>query len=154
MKLFCCSCFENKDKRNRYKGLREKLLCPLCNEFLRTTVVTECSHYFCEICLGRHLVGNDSCPVCRVEKPSFRAAADVDSLIPEFLEEDEVILWYRRKQSNQKGRVLRDFTIGADVDIQDIYGRWHAGVIRQVITEASSQDSTPLILVKLPVTFN
>lgn len=146
-------CFGRKEKRNTYKGLREKLQCPICCEFLKTTVVTQCSHYFCEICLARRLFVEDNCPTCKEQQPSFRSSPDVDCLIAEFLEEDEVLMWNRLKRSTNAGRAVVNISVGADVDIQDSFGRWHAGKIKQILADASPA-SKPLLLVKQGVTIN
>uniref|UniRef100_A0A7M4E035 Zinc finger protein RFP-like n=1 Tax=Crocodylus porosus TaxID=8502 RepID=A0A7M4E035_CROPO len=50
------------------KSLQEEATCPICLEFFRDPVITNCSHNFCRECLAEHCkqqAQNISCPQCR-----------------------------------------------------------------------------------------
>ncbi|KAJ7551956.1 hypothetical protein O6H91_06G036100 [Diphasiastrum complanatum] len=43
------------------------LTCPICNGIFRdATTISECLHTFCERCITKKLIQDDSCPICEV----------------------------------------------------------------------------------------
>ncbi|KYO33308.1 E3 ubiquitin-protein ligase TRIM39 [Alligator mississippiensis] len=50
------------------ESLQDEATCPICLEFFRDPVITDCSHNFCRECFTQHCresAGNISCPQCR-----------------------------------------------------------------------------------------
>ncbi|KAI0933437.1 putative NRPS-like protein biosynthetic cluster [Taiwanofungus camphoratus] len=43
------------------------IICPLCREFPKASVVTECGHVYCESCIIHALADEHKCPVCSAE---------------------------------------------------------------------------------------
>ena len=43
----------------------KKWCCQLCNNPLRSPVVTKCGHIFCCSCITNHLKNHDKCPICK-----------------------------------------------------------------------------------------
>lgn len=64
------------------KGISEKhtldltnasIVCPICRQFPKASVVTECGHLFCEPCITQVLGGGHGrCPVCQSQAQSKR----------------------------------------------------------------------------------
>jgi len=52
-----------KSKRIKYK----KLECPICLQKIKHKIETNCMHSFCDICIMKHLIMNNTCPMCRTE---------------------------------------------------------------------------------------
>ncbi|XP_043942050.1 nuclear factor 7, brain-like isoform X2 [Protopterus annectens] len=52
--------------------LYENLLCPICSHFFNNSVILECGHNFCKLCIDKSWGSekNPSCPVCQEEFPS------------------------------------------------------------------------------------
>ena len=42
----------------------KKWCCQICNNPLRSPVVTQCGHIFCFSCISNHLKHHDNCPIC------------------------------------------------------------------------------------------
>lgn len=51
-------------KKIKYK---EKYECPICLEIIKYKIKTGCKHIFCDICIVKNLMINDTCPICRRE---------------------------------------------------------------------------------------
>jgi len=52
-----------KSKNIKYK----KLECPICLQIIKYKIETNCNHHFCDICIMKHLVMKNTCPMCRTE---------------------------------------------------------------------------------------
>ncbi|GAB0088291.1 uncharacterized protein DMENIID0001_026860 [Sergentomyia squamirostris] len=53
-------------------------LCPICHDFYTTPVMLECSHIFCEACVGTWFDKEQTCPLCRakvVDDPLWKDGA-------------------------------------------------------------------------------
>jgi hypothetical protein len=51
-----------KMKKIKYK---EKNECPICLQKIKYKIKTGCNHNFCDICIVRHLMLKETCPICR-----------------------------------------------------------------------------------------
>jgi hypothetical protein len=52
-----------KSKQIKYKHLE----CPICLQKIRHKIETNCMHIFCDICILKHVVMKNTCPICRTE---------------------------------------------------------------------------------------
>ena len=43
----------------------KKIECPICLSNIHHTVFTDCEHVFCDICLMKHMLIQNNCPLCR-----------------------------------------------------------------------------------------
>ncbi|XP_059611196.1 RING finger and transmembrane domain-containing protein 2 [Phlebotomus argentipes] len=53
-------------------------MCPICHDYYTNPVLLECSHIFCEACVGTWFDREQTCPLCRakvVEDPSWKDGA-------------------------------------------------------------------------------
>jgi hypothetical protein len=53
--------YKEKDKEIK------KIECPICLQKLKYKIDTECKHTFCDICIVKHLMIKNTCPMCRKE---------------------------------------------------------------------------------------
>jgi|LauGreSBDMM110SN_4_FD.fasta_scaffold24667_2 hypothetical protein len=52
-----------KSKQITYK----KVECPICLRRIKYQIETNCMHSFCDICIMKHLIMKNTCPMCRTE---------------------------------------------------------------------------------------
>jgi hypothetical protein len=52
-----------KSKQIKYK----KVECPICLRRIKYKIETNCMHSFCDICIMKHLIMKNTCPMCRTE---------------------------------------------------------------------------------------
>ena len=50
-----------KSKQIQYK----KVECPICLRRIKYKIETNCMHSFCDICIMKHLIMKNTCPMCR-----------------------------------------------------------------------------------------
>lgn len=73
----------------RCKRMRCQLTCPICHDLLiKTVVLSECGHAFCDPCLRQWLQTSRTCPECRAEvktEPTRCRVFDglVEQIVPE-----------------------------------------------------------------------
>jgi hypothetical protein len=48
-----------------YRKEKEKHECPICLRKIKYRIKTQCKHMFCDICIVKHLMMKDVCPMCR-----------------------------------------------------------------------------------------
>uniref|UniRef100_A0A914GXF2 RING-type domain-containing protein n=1 Tax=Globodera rostochiensis TaxID=31243 RepID=A0A914GXF2_GLORO len=103
------------EKDEQFLGLSEHISCPLCGDFLSDAVtLTGCLHFFCRLCLLRHLssesASKNCCPKCDVqlgpEKPFFHRDPALQELVFKLVPD---IFWRRlarvarsRRRSSRK----------------------------------------------------
>ncbi|KAG7213107.1 hypothetical protein KM043_002430 [Ampulex compressa] len=46
------------------KRIEELLICGICYEYMKTTVITSCSHNYCSLCIRKYLHYKTQCPTC------------------------------------------------------------------------------------------
>jgi hypothetical protein len=52
-------------KQKKQIKYKEKVECPICLQKIKYKLKTECKHFFCDICIVKHLMIKDACPMCR-----------------------------------------------------------------------------------------
>jgi hypothetical protein len=52
-----------KSKQINYK----KIECPICLRRIKYKIETNCMHTFCDICIVKHLMNKNTCPMCRTK---------------------------------------------------------------------------------------
>ncbi|XP_059426673.1 E3 ubiquitin-protein ligase RAD18 isoform X2 [Carassius carassius] len=68
------------------KGIDTLLRCPICFEFLNITMMTQCSHNFCSLCIRKFLSYKLLCPVCNLPstEQDLRNNRILDDLVQSF----------------------------------------------------------------------
>ncbi|XP_058634676.1 E3 ubiquitin-protein ligase RAD18 isoform X6 [Onychostoma macrolepis] len=70
------------------KSIDTLLRCPICFEFLNITMMTQCSHNFCSLCIRKFLSYKLLCPVCNLpsKEQDLRNNRLLDDLVQSFQE--------------------------------------------------------------------
>jgi hypothetical protein len=89
---------------NSISHLAGILKCPICLELLFAPVVLNCSHTFCQLCIGTWRKEKNTCPICRVLIKSGNRAIALDQIIYEV--EREV---NKRKFKNKREEQRRKY---------------------------------------------
>ncbi len=81
--MACCSVGYATD---RFKNSVDKnFLCPICAEVLKDPVQCQNQHYFCKVCIKKHLEKNTkSCPIC-VQDLSEETLAEPPRILTDYL---------------------------------------------------------------------
>mmetsp|Transcript_15934 Transcript_15934/g.29161 ORF Transcript_15934/g.29161 Transcript_15934/m.29161 type:complete len:213 (-) Transcript_15934:347-985(-) len=112
--------------------------CSICKEVILSTVTTDCSHNFCELCFFRRVTQVNECPVCALPRPNFSRNTEMDKEIKACLSERDQKLLRQRKNQRNFARRIHAIEIGMNVDFQDKTGRWRRGTIKQIIAQKKS----------------
>jgi len=86
--------------------LEEEFTCTICQELILSAATLECSHSFCQYCIGNWLERKKQCPVCRepIQKEPVRSRT-VDNAIGKIvatLSPKEKQNWDERVQNHSK----------------------------------------------------
>ncbi|KAF2363458.1 Zinc finger RING-type [Trinorchestia longiramus] len=76
------------------KEMDDLLRCDICYEFLKTSVITACSHNFCSVCIRHCLTYRQTCPSCSslISESDLRPNRSLDSIIEHFATIRKVVL--------------------------------------------------------------
>ena len=92
---------------NSISHLAGILTCPICLELLFAPVALNCSHTFCQLCIGLWRKEKNTCPICRVLIKSGNRAIALDQIICKV--EREII---NQEFENKREEERRKYTPG------------------------------------------
>lgn len=100
-------CLKTGQQPQRVRFLDElisELTCAICQEVCVDTVNLNCSHVFCECCIGEWLRNSNKCPVCRVLVTQQTRVLAVDNLLSKYFENQEDSISNKRNELLEERR--------------------------------------------------